>query len=328
MRVSSAFVTLLAVTSSVLAMPGRDMLARGSKTVPLYSNAELDRRATAIVSARQFHYLHARDPLLDVCASINTNVILGNSEILGIPINDLLGIDLCLCLSLFPIKLGLSAEIDALINKFGGPLINAVLELLIDLSLDKKQCNKPEFSTSQCSIDDPCGFECQPPYVKVGDKCECKAPYMLCNGQCTLPPGGVCSSSGSKPHYRRNTLYHSARDDCKANEEICGVYGGAKYAYECVNTKTNLESCGGCLVPNPFRLSSNSIATGVDCSSIDHAESVSCDSGRCVVKSCEDGWKVDAARLTCESVSQSSESGSMGVLNVLSGMLNFKRDEE
>ncbi len=126
MRVSTVLVTLLAAASSVLARPNR-----ASRTAPLHSDAELDRRATAIVSARQFHYLHARNPLLDVCASINTNVILGNSEILGIPLKELLGIDICLCLSAFPIKLGLSAQIDALINKYGGPLINAVLELLV-----------------------------------------------------------------------------------------------------------------------------------------------------------------------------------------------------
>ncbi|KAI0777856.1 hypothetical protein BC629DRAFT_1290184, partial [Irpex lacteus] len=177
-----------------------------------------------------------------------------------------------------------------------------------------KQCNKPEFSTSLCSDSDPCGFECKPPYTKVGDKCECKAPYMLCNGQCTLPPGGVS---------QWYCIFERPYSD------VCGVYGGEEYAYECVNTKTNLESCGGCLIPNPFRPHTASSATGVDCAAIDHADSVSCASGRCIVESCENGWEVDSARSSCKEANVSKpDASSNSVFSVLSDLLNVKRDEE
>lgn len=131
MRVSAALIILLAAANAVLAVPGRDIVARGSKTLPLRSDSELSRRASEIVTARQFQYLQSRAPLLDVCASLSVDTIIGNSEILGIPLEEILGLDLCLCLSALPLKLGLSAQLDALINKYGGPLINAVVELLV-----------------------------------------------------------------------------------------------------------------------------------------------------------------------------------------------------
>ena len=68
---------------------------------------------------------------MDVCANINTDTILGNSEILGIPLKDILGIDICLCISALPLEIGVSVQIDALMNKYGVPLVNAVLEILV-----------------------------------------------------------------------------------------------------------------------------------------------------------------------------------------------------
>ncbi|KAI0343800.1 hypothetical protein BDW22DRAFT_1210260 [Trametopsis cervina] len=298
MRVSAALMTLLAATSAVFARPNRDY-SRATRTVRP-SDAELSRRMTEVVAARQFHYLQTREPLLDVCANIDTDALLGQSELLGIPLKDILGLKLCLCLSALPLKLGLSAQLDALINDFGAPLINAVVELLINTAPTKKQCTFPEHSIPACSSD-PCNFDCKPPFVKVGDKCECEPPYTLCNGQCVKTPTGVCNSAVPQPHARRQTLHADAQSSCRSHEEVCGVYGSTKYAYECINTQKNLESCGGCVIPNPFLLPTilPTAATGVDCTAIDHAGDVSCVSGRCIVQTCEDGWEVDAARATC-----------------------------
>ncbi|KAI0700331.1 hypothetical protein BC835DRAFT_1502679 [Cytidiella melzeri] len=326
MRVSTALMTLLAATNVAF---GRTVVARSTKTLPLRSDSELSRRASELITARQFHYLQTRAPLLDVCASINTDTILGNSEILGIPLKDLLGLDLCLCLSAFPLKLGLSLQLDALINKYGAPLINAVLELLIDLSSNKQSCSYPEFSTPICSSTDPCGFTCNAPYTKVGDQCACEAPYTLCNGQCISAPGGVCSSASVQRRAHRDNMYQNARSECRAHEEVCGVYDGSAYDYDCVDTKKNMESCGGCVIPNPFLSSSSSSPVGVDCGSIAHVDSVSCVSGRCVVESCQSGWEADEARLTCKkSGSEAFESSSStSMFNVLADLLNVKRDE-
>jgi hypothetical protein len=141
MRVSATLIALLAATNAVFAVPGRDIVARGSKTLPRHSDSDLSRRASEIITARQFQYLQSRAPLLDVCASLSVHAIAGNSEILGIPLGEILGLDLCLCLSALPLKLGLSAQLDALINKYGGPLINAVVEILVSRLLrDHRSC--------------------------------------------------------------------------------------------------------------------------------------------------------------------------------------------
>lgn len=52
------------------------------------------------------------------------------------------------------------------------------------------------------------------------------------------------------------------------------------WAWECLDTQTELESCGGCL----------STGAGKDCTSIAHAVSVGCEEGACVVHSCKTGF--------------------------------------
>jgi len=295
----------LAATGSALAGPRRDVYARGSKTLPLRSDSELSARAAEIVNARQFHHLRSTEPLVDVCANINLDTVIGIVDLLGIPVKDILDLHICLCVSALPLEIGVSAQIDALINKYGGPLLNAVIKLLIDLSKDHKTCTYPPYSTPFCS-QDPCDFNCPFPFQKEGDQCVCEKPYVLCNGQCVASKTGTCSSAGSHPYARRMTLREEAQASCGANEEVCGVYGGSYSAYDCVDTKKNLESCGGCMIPNPFLLASSVSPVGVDCTSIDHVDSVSCVSGQCIVESCEKGWEVSEGSAGCVAPTSSS----------------------
>ena len=78
----------------------------------------------------------------------------------------------------------------------------------------------------------------------------------------------------------------------------CAIDPSAKRPlFECIDTRSTLDSCGGC----------SSEGTGVDCSQIEGADEVSCDGGRCVVRSCERGWAVAEDGSTCEKVPEADK---------------------
>lgn len=52
--------------------------------------------------------------------------------------------------------------------------------------------------------------------------------------------------------------------------------------YECVDTQSNIESCGGC--PGE--------GNGQDCTAIEGVADVACVNSVCLVTSCRRGWKV------------------------------------
>ncbi|GAA5931300.1 hypothetical protein JCM1841_003783 [Sporobolomyces salmonicolor] len=70
---------------------------------------------------------------------------------------------------------------------------------------------------------------------------------------------------------------------CPVGEEACPIFPRMG-TYECIDTKSELESCGGC----------SSRGLGEDCTLIRGAQGVTCESGHCNVYSCQLGWKLDA----------------------------------
>ncbi|BGO88787.1 hypothetical protein NBRC10512_006927 [Rhodotorula toruloides] len=71
---------------------------------------------------------------------------------------------------------------------------------------------------------------------------------------------------------------------CPFGETACPIFprGGT---WECVDTKTELQSCGGC----------TSKGQGEDCTLIKGAQGVTCESGRCTVYTCASGYELDTA---------------------------------
>lgn len=71
--------------------------------------------------------------------------------------------------------------------------------------------------------------------------------------------------------------------------------------YECIDTRTNLESCGGCVVP--YSLTGSSLDDddeeepdmGVDCTALPGVSDVGCHAGRCVVRKCAKGYKLEGS---------------------------------
>ncbi len=71
--------------------------------------------------------------------------------------------------------------------------------------------------------------------------------------------------------------------------EACGIWGRNARTWECVDTMSDLESCGGCIISLPGRRGQE----GEDCTAIAGVSDVSCVRGKCVVHKCEDGYEVE-----------------------------------
>lgn len=71
--------------------------------------------------------------------------------------------------------------------------------------------------------------------------------------------------------------------ECPPGRTACPVEGGG---YECIDTDTELESCGGCRVPG------SSAPAGIDCTALPgvHPHAVTCTRGRCVTFRCKPGF--------------------------------------
>ncbi|GAA6015768.1 hypothetical protein JCM8202_001111 [Rhodotorula sphaerocarpa] len=126
-----------------------------------------------------------------------------------------------------------------------------------------KSCNSPP------SNGIPNGYPCS-----TNDVCAsrfCSPSTLLC---------ALAASPGARTRKRSSEI-------CPASQIACEV--GASAGFECIDPQTNLEQCGGCLADG----------TGVDCTAIHGAETVSCESGRCIVMSCVPGLFVNAAATAC-----------------------------
>jgi len=168
-------------------------------------------------------------------------------------------------------------------------------------------CYYPLNSIQVCIDGNPCGFICtnglDPSPASNPTDCVCELPKQLCNGVCRLN----CPSSTIIQ--RRDVM------SCEFGLTPCGTTGSK--AYECVNTKTSLESCaylshyltdsitthfvtntfyigGGCSIP----LDAYS-PRGRDCSTIPGVASVSCRNAGCVVHECMPGYAISYDKSTC-----------------------------
>ncbi|KAG6837410.1 hypothetical protein H0H93_010028 [Arthromyces matolae] len=116
--------------------------------------------------------------------------------------------------------------------------------------------------------------------------------------------GTGCTSSGSRkrnlPKQAVTTLF-GAQQVCKS-KTVCGLAGreGTK-EFECVDTQSTLDSCGGCTVAHPFQDNDKSPATGVDCSRLPGAVNARCSESKCVVTKCRKGLQPSFDGTACVS---------------------------
>ncbi|KAJ3492862.1 hypothetical protein NLJ89_g11150 [Agrocybe chaxingu] len=222
----------------------------------------------------------------------NATQLLGLESLLG-PLNINPDIQLCLCLKDLDIYLDTNADIQAVVGLLGKDPVRALITALINTSPDAHQCTFPQHAHHTCNNNDACHWDCDEGYIREGNTCVCAPPYTSCNGVCGLFRHG-CPSSVPRTLQPRAAIvtFAQAKATCGGHTEVCGVSGRENsMAFECVDTETTRDSCGGCMVPHPF-FESEPVrrSTGQDCSAIPNAKSVGCSESRCVVHTCNDGW--------------------------------------
>ncbi|GAA5982665.1 hypothetical protein JCM10908_006738 [Rhodotorula pacifica] len=103
------------------------------------------------------------------------------------------------------------------------------------------------------------------------------------NGACTcVVQANVIVAPSARARARRRR----AVNVCPGTESACSV--GSLAGYECIDTESNLEQCGGCLSDG-----------GVDCTAIEGVAAVDCVGGRCEISACEDGFAYEPVSEQC-----------------------------
>ncbi|TEB37332.1 hypothetical protein FA13DRAFT_1621795 [Coprinellus micaceus] len=128
-------------------------------------------------------------------------------------------------------------------------------------------------------------------------------------GQCTSKPGswtpsktssqpsdGSCPPSHPLPSSIPKRHVKPKPKCAKSNEEACPIYSGLQLTgYGCMDVKSNLESCGGCIE----YMFDGRPTGGRDCSAIAFANEVGCVKGKCRVGSCRHGFIVSLDAQSC-----------------------------
>ncbi|KAF7793465.1 hypothetical protein EIP86_004577 [Pleurotus ostreatoroseus] len=247
------------------------------------------------VNAGALATYYARDTT-DICANVDAQL---SVPFLGVNVNVGL-INICFCLGDIP---GLLSSNGICVTAVGLTSTSAVTNSLTDMvnnAADHKKCTYPDHAVPKCSPTNPCDFTCKDGFTPFPTKnpteCVCSAPFKVCNGICGHF-GSVCPSSGPKKR-EAEVLQRRAEASCDVGYTACGVYGWQGFdsteAWECIDTMSDLESCGGCTIAfgrNPAR--------GVDCTAIPGVMDVACAVGSCVVRRCLPGWTVSVDGSYC-----------------------------
>ncbi|KAJ6491581.1 hypothetical protein DFH09DRAFT_369792 [Mycena vulgaris] len=230
-----------------------------------------------------------RDVSVDVCGEVEAALkvkVLGISITIGI-------IKECLCISTIPqYILGNALTIGA-IALAGKAEVIAQLTTMVNECGGRTQCHYPLHSVPLCKSGSPCFFTCKDGYSAYPSgayptQCVCAAPYTECNGKCGTYHG--CPST----YLAKRDIRSSQR--CHMGLTACGVPGRGANSWECIDTQSDLESCGGCSYSDLF---SGSEATGKDCTAIRGVSDVSCISGQCVVHKCMPGYEIGGHHSEC-----------------------------
>jgi hypothetical protein len=197
-------------------------------------------------------------------------------------------INSCLCESTLPTFILTNVPSEAAVLQFGTAPTIAALTALITSASGSETCTYPDNAIASCEVANPCFFTCGNGFTASpsGDyptDCVCDSPYTVCNGVC-----GVFTSCSSG--LTRRAVSHN---NCPARTTACPVPGRGRAAWECVDTTSDLESCGGCIYP------SVNDPTGVDCTTIEGVSDVACHRGRCLVKRCMPGYQTDISNSHC-----------------------------
>ncbi|KAE9402564.1 hypothetical protein BT96DRAFT_1017519 [Gymnopus androsaceus JB14] len=231
----------------------------------------------SVVSQRQYHpqRVSAR-ALIDVCVDLDA-VINGNQLLEDLFAGDL---DLFLDANVELDILGLEAVVKAELN---------------DIFKAQPKCAKPLPANAHRTCNsDPCYYDCNDSFTRIGDQCVCSAPKSVCNGVCGNFPHGCNGHPSSLPRsLKKRVAQESTFADAQAycgDKRVCGVFSATDNAFDCVDIKTS-ESCGGCMYAHPWSQSTLS-ARGQDCNTVVSRGTLShrCENGECIPDACLTGY--------------------------------------
>ncbi|GJE91935.1 hypothetical protein PsYK624_080870 [Phanerochaete sordida] len=128
----------------------------------------------------------------------------------------------------------------------------------------------------------------------IGARDSCSQISNTCpNTGGALPSGGVQKRSPPRTQRLRCAPAHSK----------CPVYGiaygrGYTRGYECVDTQSDLERCGGCVDGDSWD-GARSAGGGRDCSAIPDVDAVRCARGQCIIERCRRGYIIHDGGTAC-----------------------------
>ncbi|KAJ7911588.1 hypothetical protein B0H13DRAFT_570305 [Mycena leptocephala] len=230
-----------------------------------------------------------RDISIDVCGEVDAELKVPNLLFPGKKIT--IGIIReCLCISAIPQYITGNILTLGAIALVGKQVLIDELTAMVNGCEGRTQCHYPLHSVPSCKSGSPCFFTCKDGYSAYPagaypTQCVCSHPYTECNGKCGTFHG--CPST----YYAKRDLMSAQK--CHKGFTACGVPGRGGNSWECIDTQTDLESCGGC----PY--SDFAMETGKDCSAIRGVSDVSCIRGECVVHKCMAGYEIGGHHSEC-----------------------------
>ncbi|KAJ6632538.1 hypothetical protein B0H10DRAFT_2159670 [Mycena sp. CBHHK59/15] len=248
--------------------------------------------ASALISpALGSNQLFSRDVSVDVCGEVEAELKVPNLHHPGQYITIGL-IQECLCISTLPQYITANRLALGAIALVGKATVLSELTDMVNNCRGRQECHYPLHSVPSCKNGSPCYFTCKDGYTAYPwaypTQCICSYPHTECNGKCGKFHG--CPSG----HYAKRDLRSSQQ--CHKGMTACRVPGRSANAWECVDTQTDLESCGGCSYAahsNPFE------AAGEDCTSLLGVSDVSCIKGQCIVHKCMPGYDINDGHSEC-----------------------------
>lgn len=126
-------------------------------------------------------------------------------------------------------------------------------------------------------------------------------PPPACNSPLVKNAAGDACVAAVSQRRKRDQLALEKPGACAWGMQACsviGISGRRTSKFECLDTKTSIESCGGCMFPLRNQ------PAGEDCTLIPMVESVSCTRGRCAVSSCVRGFEVSESGDSCVKVAK------------------------
>ncbi|BGP14504.1 hypothetical protein JCM10213_003090 [Rhodosporidiobolus nylandii] len=152
-------------------------------------------------------------------------------------------------------------------------------QALFDQFCGSGYCN---YGTAVCDTHGGLGDDCSTdPDFYCGTGLQCNTATYQCE-IAAVPSAARARARRDEMNGRRL----ARRNLCPAQTSACAVDGGR--GFECINTSTNIEQCGGC-----------ASAGGVDCTALPSVSAVGCVAGVCEIWSCEEGFNFDAASNSC-----------------------------